>query len=250
MKQYGRQLPKDADSLIRLAKDQDWHYSKTTAGHHRLVSPRGQVVVYSGTTSDTNSVWDFRSRLKRFGLKPPKNKVKVKERKQVQSNDSTPPEASAAAPMPVKEKGKSTALSNPGEMFAIVKEALQKLDRLEGVSIAEVTSYVTFKTGTNYKKPTVASNLTYYVKKGWVIRAGHGKYRLAHPYEKPPVTVEVSLPSAPAPEPVVATSATEDDDKELARAMDAIVDALSTIDKIVRRANETRKKLRDILGEI
>lgn len=254
MKQYGRTLPKDQKSLIELAIAQDWNYSKTTAGHHRLVSPRGHIVIGSGTSSDTNSVWDFRARLKKAGLKPSKHRVKQKEEKQHVTTQNVPPVEPQAA---TTEKPKKTRMAIPGLRGGVMRdamvEALRKHDKPEGLRAEEVGQYVNFRLGKQVPTSSVASSLRYYMdpKQGALfIKVSTGHYRLAEAYrvQETPVKIEDATPPSiiTQPEP----ENTEDDDKALTKAMDQIVDALSTIDKIVRRANETRKKLRDILGEI
>jgi hypothetical protein len=253
MKQYGKTLPKDQSALIELAKEQGWHVSKTASGHPRLLSPRGTIVVGSGTPSDTNAVWDFRSRLKRAGLKPPKGKIKVKQEKaKVESTPPTPP--SDPTPEPTVEKKKRKQMTGRGELHGIILEGLMKHDSAEGVRIEVIRDYVVFKTNREYTYAAINTGLAHYVTNNQgVVRVKTGRYRATEAYRatgQTPPAPKVYAPTVP-PLPANAPAApTADEDQELENALNAIVTALGTIETIVRRTKETRKKILDILGGI
>mgnify|MGYP001014971654 CR=1 FL=1 len=254
MKQFGRTLPKDQQDLIDLAISQDWTYNKTSAGHHRLVSPRGHIVIGSGSTGDRNSVWDFRARLKKAGLKPPKRKLKPEKEKQSVTTDTT-----VTAPAPQKEiRRRKTNPEVRARMKDTLIEALRKLDKPEGVHISDIANYVKYKLG-DAAIHTTGSSLTWYSdeKNGAIFhRVARARWRLTEKYR---LVEPVTAVAAPTPEPLPSiitpveerpAPTPEDDDKLLQDAMDSIVDALSTIDGVIRRTKGTRKKLLEILGAI
>jgi len=67
------ELPRDAEALIRLCKEQGWTVDYTTAGHVRLTPPdvSMQRVTWPKKVGDSHSLMNFRSQLKRSGLRPP-----------------------------------------------------------------------------------------------------------------------------------------------------------------------------------
>lgn len=66
---YG-ELPKNPEQLVRLAREQGWEVDSTTAGHTRMKSPSGRVVVMGKRQGDWRAIMNVRAQLKRFGLKP------------------------------------------------------------------------------------------------------------------------------------------------------------------------------------
>lgn len=249
MSKAGKLLPKDAEQLIELARRQDWHISKTMSGHIRLQSPKGSIVVFSGSTGDRNSVWDFRARLKHAGLRPAKVKGN-EERKIVE----TPPVKEE--PVPAKDGGKTNI--GRGKLYELIVEALQKHDKPEGVRIEPILEYINFKTNSGYTRSALNTSLAQYAKIGKIVRVRQGHYRATDAYRvEQPVKVEVALPAVPISIPVLEPTPTpsapptpEDEDAELDKALNTIVDALATIDRIVRKTKDTRKKILDILGGI
>lgn len=257
MKQYGKILPKTLEDLIELAREQGWHISKTTSGHPRLQSPKGDIVIGSSTSGDSNWIWDFRSRLKRAGLRPAKSRKK--ERKEVTHEKVDPPVEQKETPVPPAPAHIGVAMGavstrSRGELKELVLEALRKHNRPEGVKIAVVREYISFKTGREYTQGSVNTSLASYVKSGEVVRVSNGYYRARDSYElhevppavptpAPAVQVEVNLPEVAPPK-------VDDEDAEIDKAMEQIMEGLGRLENIVRKTKEMRKKLREILGGI
>jgi hypothetical protein len=63
-------LPDETNRLITAAVDQGWRYDESSRGHVRLYSPDGRTIIgTSGTPSDHRAAKNFRSRLKRAGVR-------------------------------------------------------------------------------------------------------------------------------------------------------------------------------------
>lgn len=247
MKQFGKSLPKDQDALIELARQQDWNVSKTANSHWRLVSPRGHIVIASGTTSDANSVLDLRARLKRYGLKPGKvrpvkpappepklvvDKSMKQEEKIVEQEKvnvpSLPGEATVVAT--AKKTRNTTPGLRGGKLRDMLAEILRQHDFPAGMTVQQLEPMVQKQMGLE-KMPRIQSTLMYY--KDIFSRVGYGRYRLKELIGAPPV--EKSAPTAPAPDE-------EDDEKVL-------IEFLVSLDKVaavVKRHIELQKMLKQL----
>lgn len=238
MKQYGRGLPKDQDDLIELARQQDWHISKTASGHPRLVSPRGIIVIASGTPSDTNAVWDFRSRMKRAGLKPgfikkktpppePKLVVDRSEERKVTSEKVTVPALPAEASVVTAARQRRPAVP----LKAALIEFLREHDRPQGYTPTELAPLISTKLKTEVRGSGISSTLQYFAEKDKTFtKVGRGYYRL---------TEAMSAPK-------VAATAEEDDEKVL-------IEFLVQLDKvanIVKRHIDLRKAMADVMQKL
>lgn len=242
VKQYGRSLPVDRDTLIELARQQDWHVSKTEGGHWRLVNPRGQIVIASGTTGDKNSIWDLRARLKRYGLKPgrqKKAKAPPPEPKLVVDKNPVVKEKEVvtdtkATDQPVKAR--KTRVVIPGvrtRLKGTLIDILRSLDRVQGHTPGELAILAGEKMGVKLNGSSVSSTLSYYaLKEKLFTRVGRGAYRLTERLEAPPAP-----PTAPE---------VEDDEKVL-------IEFLMQLDKvgnIVKKHIELNKELTSIMQKL
>lgn len=200
MKQYGKSLPKDQDDLIELARQQDWNISKTASGHPRLVSPRGMIVIASGTPSDSNAVWDFRSRMKRAGLKPgviKRVKAPLPEPKLVREKIvATEPEVIAVTTeTPKKEKLNQAAR---GKLLGVLIDIYEKHDTPHGYSVTEAGKLVKERVPESGPQAAPAA-LNYYAKKGLFTSISFGRYRLTKL-----MNATQPLPAVATPEPAPA----------------------------------------------
>jgi hypothetical protein len=58
--------------IADLARHQGWRIEQTKKGHWRFIPPNdGEIVITSGTPSDHRTCNNFRSRMKRSGLRLP-----------------------------------------------------------------------------------------------------------------------------------------------------------------------------------
>lgn len=225
-------LPRDVKSLIRLAKEQGWEYSRTSGGHHRLISPEGFVVTQSGTPSDANALWNFRADLKRGGLLPyiPRT-PKVSEEKKDVAIHYIPP---APAVKPKRTKNAIPGLRG-GRLRDALIEIMVKGDRPQGFSAEDLVDEVSAKMGVGkIPKETIASTLGYWMKEtGVFTRVGYGHYRAT-------ASVKTSTSLTPM-------AAKEEDDEKV------LIEFLVMLDKvgnIVKRHLETKKALETLMQKL
>lgn len=236
VKNATQELPKEAKALIELAKNQGWEYSKTSSGHHRLVSPQGRIVMNSGTPSDYRSVKNFRAELKRWGLKPRTIPVIVKERQNVTVHEIPKPTiAILAAPLPPEKKSRRTS-DVRGHLLGTLIPLMRKLDKPEGITVDELRPdlLVAFP---NLVISSLASTLSYHASRKTLVRTGHGRYRLAELAGKLPATPPTS------PQPSTAVSVADVDVEEDIRILDEALAALAKIDQVVRKHREIVKQM-------
>lgn len=256
MKNTLKILPRDTKSLIELAKQQGWEHSKTTGGHHRLVSPTGNIVGMSGTPSDYRSVKNFRMQLKRAGLKPYIIPVTVKKEKQNVTTHEIPKEtlvimSQPPVDPPVKKRGGGGPSEARGRVKEVLVPLMRKLDKPEGVGADDVrpelmAAFPTMRPG------GISSLLSYYVKMKLLVKLSYSRYRLAELAGRAEVSVNlpaVPISTAAAAAPTLGDTEIEEDIRKLDEALAALVQ----IDSIVRKHREVVKQmaaLRSLLGAI
>lgn len=230
MKGSAQTLPKDMKSLLRLAKEQGWEVTRTTGGHPRCISPKGDVVVGSGTTSDMNSIWDFRARLKKAGLLP---FVEVTKPAHVKKEEPVSIHSTPAAVVVSGEKKKKTYTPGiRGNLRTALIDLLRAQDKPEGLTAQQAYDKLK-ETMPGLSLHSVASSLRYYAgKDGTFTKVKHGMFRLTSC-----MNPAAALPAAPAE---------EDDEKVL-------IEFLVMLDKvgnIVKRHVELHKALAGVMQKL
>lgn len=233
-----QELPKEAKALIALARDQGWEYSKTSGGHHRLVSPQGRIVMNSGTPSDYRSVKNFRAELKRHGLKPRTIPVIVKKEKHNVTTHEIPKETLAIMSQPPTEKKKKKYSGARGLLRTLLIDLARKHDNVAGISGEDIKDEVKLAIPDITEK-AVSQGLTYYGTLGIFTRVRYGRYRLTEMMGTPPATPTISAP-APAS---AAGSFAEVEVEEDIRILDEALAALAKIDQVVRKQREIVKQI-------
>lgn len=237
MKHVPTELPVKIDDLLDLAEDQQWKIERTGKNHYKLTSPTGLIVGHSSTPSDHRAVMNFRAELKRKGLlpysPPPIKPTVAAEPQQVEYFKSTPIED-----IKVTEESKERAVSKEragsGTMQALITKVLREHDKPPGLSTQEVYEFARVL-APKIDKKKVGQSLAYYAKTKLASKPSKRTWRLA----------EFGGMS------VTAKSKAEDaDDME---ALEKALEALATLEKVIRKTIVQRKKLQelhDILAKI
>jgi hypothetical protein len=255
VKHVTQELPRETKALVELAKAQGWEHSKTSGGHHRLVSPDGKIVGMSGTPSDWRSVKNFRGQLKRAGLKAfvP---VIVKE-KQTVTVHQMKPETIAIMSQPVADLAsvtkKKKQSSTRGHLHDVLIKLMTELDQPEGLGTDDLSKPLR-AIFPDMPANGVSSCLSYWAKRGLLTKLRYARYRLtslmpAQAVEPAPGAPIISAPATPPPAPT--TSIMDVDVEDDIRKLDEALAALATIDSIVRKHREIVKQmaaLKQLLG--
>jgi hypothetical protein len=187
----------DMNQVIRNAKEQGWRVEATEKGHWQFFSPdKETIVVAAGTPGDRNGWHNFLAGMRRAGY----TETSVKQEKQQQKVS----------------------------VSAIIVETLS---RHESLSVQDLQMIVRSKRP-DVDRTATSSALYHLHKKGEVVNMG-GRYRLATPEVKAEQTL---LPAQEVAEVVDAGGSAEGDElKEIDEALDAAMNALAQLERVMKR---------------
>lgn len=227
MKHVPTELPVKTDDLLDLAECQGWKVERTSKNHYKLTSPDGHIVGHSGTPSDHRAVLNFRAELKRKGLlpyvAPPEKSTPVVVEQKV---ESTPPEVMETTVAETKQKAKAS----PGAMQALITKILREHDKPVGLTVQEVWEFARVAMP-KVEQKLVGGALNYARTKNTVGKIGYRNWRLSEFID----------------------NKHKNEDADDVAALEKALEALATIEKVVRKTIAQRKKLqemRDIMAKM
>lgn len=239
-----QELPRETKSLVDLAKEQGWEHSRTSGGHHRLVSPLGRIVMMSGTPSDYRAVKNFRAQLKRSGLYPRTITVTVKKERQNVTVHEIPQPTIAIMAKPLESAPKTGGGSSDvrGHLLEVLLPLMRRIDKPEGITVNELREPLLAAFPTIVIK-SLASTLSYHATRKTLTKVGHGRYRLAELVGAPVAGAPISAPPGMPSVPSTAVSVADMDVEEDIRILDEALAALAKIDQVVRKHREIVKQM-------
>jgi hypothetical protein len=230
----------DMQQVVKRAQEQGFRYRTTERNHHQFYAPNGHdIVVAPGTPSDQRGWNNFMADMKRAGYRVHDASTSLGDVLR-EAGVGQAQERQAATKASVRQLLREYLQARPGQ--TVPYEELEKL-----VSTA--------RPDLNYN--AAAQTLSVMVTKGELVRVKVGWYRAVTDEDRrqveTPQTNGAAGPPVVAPQPTAppvleppATSSTDSDIAELDDAVTKMLDAFSTVERLLRKHRETMKKVAEL----